>query len=313
MTTGPAPGLRPHDQASTRGASFDGLAILMGVAFAFMWSSAFTSAKIALVDAPPMLLLTARFLVSGALAMGIGAAMGQSLPRQSRQWAMLVLLGLCQNSLYLGLFFIAMQTVPAGLASIIASTMPLLVAAASLIVASERPGRRAVVGLLLGFGGVVAIMADRLSGDLDLFGLALCLIGVAALAGATLVVRHANLGTGLFMIVGIQMMVGAISLAPFAFALESFGAINLTGSLYAAFAYTTLVPGVLATLLWFALIRRIGAPRASAFHFLNPAFGVAVAWALLAEPVGLVDMIGVAIVAIGILLVQLDSSRRRHT
>lgn len=312
MTTGSDPGLRPHDQASTRGASFDGLAILMGVAFAFMWSSAFTSAKIALVDAPPMLLLTARFLVSGALAMGIGAAMGQSLPRQSRQWAMLVLLGLCQNSLYLGLFFVAMQTVPAGLASIIASTMPLLVAAASLIVSTERPGSRAAVGLLLGFGGAVAIMADRLGGDLDLVGLALCLIGVAALAGATLVVRHANLGTGLFMIVGIQMMVGAISLAPFALVLESFGTINLTPSLYAAFAYTTLVPGVLATLLWFALIRRIGAPRASAFHFLNPAFGVAVAWALLAEPVGLIDAIGVAIVAIGILLVQLDASRRRR-
>lgn len=287
----------------------DGVAVLMGVAFALMWSSAFSSAKIALDDAPPLLLLTARFLVSGLIAVAIGAALGQSLPRRRGQWGMLALLGLCQNSLYLGLFFVAMTTVPAGLASIIASAMPLLVAALGPLISKERLGGRAVAGLLLGFGGVVAIMAERLGGDLDATGLVLCLVGVSALAVATLVVRHADLGAGLFMVVGIQMLVGCAALAPIGLALESFDAVRPTWSLAGAFAYTTLVPGVIATWLWFVLIRRIGAPRASAFHFLNPAFGVAVAWALLAESVGLVDVAGVAVVAFGILLVQISRVR----
>jgi drug/metabolite transporter (DMT)-like permease len=296
-------GAAPAGQA----APVDLIAVMMGVGFAFVWSSAFTSAKIALVDAPPLLFLTARFLLSAVIAMGIAAALGQPLPARARQWAMLILLGLCQNSLYLGLFFIAMTTVPAGLAAIIASAMPLIVAAAAPIISSEKLGSRALLGLLLGFGGVVAIMADRLGGDLDAIGVGLCLVGVTALAGATLVVRHANLGSGLWMIVGIQMLVGAVTLAPFALAFESVEAVTVTVSLLLAFAYQVLAPGVLATLMWFALIRRIGAPRASAFHFLNPAFGVAVAWAVLAEPIGLVDVIGVAVVAIGILLVQLGA------
>lgn len=291
---------------ATPAAGIDLVSVLMGVGFAFVWSSAFTSAKVALVDSPPLLFLTARFLLSAAIAMGIAAALGQPLPKRRQHWAMLVLLGLCQNSLYLGLFFVAMTTVPAGLAAIIASAMPLIVAAATPLFTKEMLARRALLGLLLGFGGVVAIMADRLGGDLGVVGIVLCLVGVSALAGATLVVRHASLGSGLWMVVGIQMLVGAVTLAPFAFAFESPAAVTVTTSLVLAFLYQTLVPGVLATLMWFALIRRIGAPRASAFHFLNPAFGVAVAWAVLGEPLGMVDAVGVAVVAVGILLVQLS-------
>lgn len=301
--------VRPHPSAGNGTAvpsAVDPVAILMGVGFAFVWSSAFTSAKIALVDSPPLLFLVGRFLASAVIAIAIAVAAGQALPRQGRQWAALGLLGLCQNSLYLGLFFIAMTWVPAGLSAIIASAMPLIVAAATPLIGSERLGMRGRIGLLLGFGGVVAIMAGRLGHDIDPLGVALCLAGVTALAGATLVVRHANLGTGLWMIVGIQMLVGAVTLAPVAFLFEDVDAVRPTLSLTLAFAYQTLAPGVLATLIWFALIRRIGAPRAAAFHFLNPAFGVAIAWAVLAEPVGLIDVIGVAVVAAGILLVQIS-------
>ena len=75
-----------------------------------------------------------------------------------------------------------------------------------------------------------------------------------------------------------------------------------------AFAYTTLVPGLLATWVWFRLVARIGAVRAATYHFLNPFFGVAVAAVLLGENLGLADVIGVAIVAAGILAVQLSKA-----
>ena len=78
----------------------------------------------------------------------------------------------------------------------------------------------------------------------------------------------------------------------------------------AAFVYTTLVPGLLATWVWFLLVGRIGAVRAATFHFLNPVFGVAVAAALLGESLGLLDLAGVVIVALGILGVQLARAGR---
>jgi drug/metabolite transporter (DMT)-like permease len=73
-----------------------------------------------------------------------------------------------------------------------------------------------------------------------------------------------------------------------------------------AFFYQVFVPGLAATVLWFALVGRVGAVKASAFHFLNPFFGVVIAALLLGEKIGLLDMIGVAIAAAGILAVQLS-------
>jgi len=81
--------------------------------------------------------------------------------------------------------------------------------------------------------------------------------------------------------------------------------VTLSWQLGVAFAYTTLVPGLLATWIWFMLVGRIGAVRAATFHFLNPFFGVVIAWALLGETLGMSDVLGVTIIAAGILAVQL--------
>ncbi|MCB1341575.1 MAG: DMT family transporter, partial [Pseudooceanicola sp.] len=77
----------------------------------------------------------------------------------------------------------------------------------------------------------------------------------------------------------------------------------------AAFAYTTLVPGLAATWVWFALVGRIGPVRASTYHFLNPFFGVSVAALLLGERLGALDVVGVAIVTLGILAVQISRQK----
>jgi len=73
-----------------------------------------------------------------------------------------------------------------------------------------------------------------------------------------------------------------------------------------AFIYTTLIPGLVATWVWFILVGRIGAVKASTFHFLNPFLGVAIAAVFLSERLGMIDVVGVLIIAGGILAVQLS-------
>jgi drug/metabolite transporter (DMT)-like permease len=106
------------------------------------------------------------------------------------------------------------------------------------------------------------------------------------------------------MVVGLQMLVGAAALTPYA--LTEDHQVALTTPLVAAFLYTTLGPGLLATWIWFRLVNRIGTTRAATFHFLNPVFGVGIAALLLGERLGPIDLIGVAIVTAGILAVQLS-------
>lgn len=288
----------------------DAVALMLGVGFALLWSSAFTSAKIALSDAPPFLLLTARFVVAGTGAIAIALALGQRLPRTRRVWGLIAVFGFCQNSLYLGLNFLAMTRVPAGLAAIIASALPLVVAALSRVVLGERLPWLGVAGLVAGFAGVVLIMAGRVATGADPFGVLLCLGGVVALAVATLIVRGVSIGDGLLMVVGLQMLVGAVTLLPVGLALETIADIRPTLSLLVSFIYIVTLPGVVATVLWFMLVRRIGATAASTFHFLNPALGVSIAALLLGEAVGWPDFLGVAIVTAGIAAVQVAKAGR---
>lgn len=280
-------------------------AIFMGLAFAFMWSSAFTSARIIVADAPPLYSLSLRFFISGVIGVAIARALGQNWNLTRGQWRAVLIFGVCQNALYLGLNFVAMQWIEASLSAIIASTMPLMVAFAGWTLFGDRLRPMTALGLVAGVVGVAIIMGARMSGGVDLTGVALCFIGAAALTVATLSVRQASAGGNLLMIVGLQMFVGSFVLllvAPF------FETLIFTPSLRLAmaFSYTVLVPGLLATFVWFALVARIGAVKAATFHFLNPFFGVAVAAVLLGEALGWLDIVGVTIITIGILMVQLS-------
>jgi drug/metabolite transporter (DMT)-like permease len=280
-------------------------AILMGLAFAAMWSSAFTSARIIVEYAPPLIALAFRFLISGVIGVGIAAWLGQSMRLSRRQWVGVLVFGLCQNAFYLGLNFVAMQTIEASLAAIIASTMPLLVALAGWLIMGQRIRPLGIMGLIAGVVGVTLIMGARLQGGVDMFGLILCVIGVVSLTIATLAVLGASSGGNVLMIVGLQMLVGSAILWIPALMFETFD-ITWNWQLIVAFIYTTLVPGLVATWVWFTLVGRIGAVKASTFHFLNPFLGVAIAAVLLGERIGMLDVVGVVVIAGGILAVQLS-------
>lgn len=277
----------------------------MGLAFAAMWSSAFTSARIIVEYAPPLIALAFRFLISGVIGVGIAAWLGQSMRLSRRQWVGVLVFGLCQNALYLGLNFVAMQTIEASLAAIIASTMPLLVALAGWLIMGQRIRPLGIMGLIAGVVGVTLIMGARLQGGVDMFGLILCVIGVVSLTIATLAVLGASSGGNVLMIVGLQMLVGSAILWIPALMFETFD-ITWNWQLIVAFIYTTLVPGLVATWVWFTLVGRIGAVKASTFHFLNPFLGVAIAAVLLSERIGMLDVVGVVVIAGGILAVQLS-------
>ncbi len=285
-------------------------AIGMGLLFALIWSSAFTSARIIVADAPPLMISSLRFAIAGTIGVLIARALGQSWHLTPAQWRATIIFGLCQNALYLGLNFTAMTTIEASLASIIASTMPLIVALLGWAAKGEKLSTLGTIGLIVGFGGVVLIMAGRLSDGVDLFGVLLCVIGALALAIATLAVRNASSGGNVMMIVGLQMYVGAIVLLGASLVFETW-TVDWNPKMLTAFVYTILAPGLFATWIWFALVARIGAVKAATFHFLNPFFGVAIAAMILGETLGFWDIVGVAVICAGILAVQL--SKQSHT
>ena len=283
-------------------------ALLLGLIFVIIWSSAFTSARIIVLYSSPLAALSIRFFISGLIGVFIALALGQSFKLTKSQWRATFVFGLCQNALYLGLNFVAMQSIEASLAAIIASTMPLMVAFAGWLFVSERLSSSGVLGLVLGFSGVTIIMWARLNHGVDIFGLMLCVVGALALTVATLTLKDASSGGNIMMIVGLQMLVGSAVLAVFCLLFENIY-FSLNSSFVLAFAYTTIFPGLVATVVWFKLVNHIGAVKAATYHFLNPFFGVVIAWLFLRETISYMDAVGVIVITVGIYMVQ--TSKRK--
>ena len=148
-------------------------------------------------------------------------------------------------------------------------------------------------------------MIDKTLDQSKFLGILFCFIALLALAVANILIGNAfRNNKNLLMIIGLQMFVGCIVLLPFRIILEKWF-LNWSMISIIAFSYQIFMPGLLGTLIWFVLVKLIGATKAAAFHFLNPFFGVLISAVILAEPLSFRDGIGVLIIMVGILAVQI--------
>ncbi len=291
----PAPALPTSDSP--------GISLLPIAAFCFLWSSAFAAAKIAVRDCPPLTLLTIRFLIAGALMLGLAAASGRWKLPSGRDLAALVLLGALNNALYLGLSWSGMTTVSSAFTAVLISTNPLLIGVLAGPLLGERLSWRKLLGLCLGLAGVALVLRSRLTGmQEDLHGTLLVTGGLVALVAGTLLYKMLKPNSGLWTSTGIQSLAGAAALLPFALATENLGDARLTSSLIWSMAYMIVAVSMGGYYLWFMILGRASATSASALHFLMPPLGLLFGWLVLREPVSWLDLLGIVPIAFGIWL-----------
>ena len=277
---------------------------LMVVAFCLLWSSAFAVAKLAIADCPPLLLLTFRFLLAGIVMLGAAALSGVSLKMSRRDLILFAALGVANQAAYLGLGYIGLKSISAGLSALVISANPVLTAVLAAIFLGERMTWRKALGLVLGVGGVAFVVQSRLSGGLEHpEGIALTLVALVSLVIGTILFKRFAPKGGLWVGNGVQSLSAGFAILPFAFTFESVNDIVPTWRLAAAMAFLVLLVSVFAYLLWFKLLERSGATAASSYHFLMPPLGMLFGWLLLGEHVSAIDLAGIVPVALGIYLV----------
>lgn len=272
--------------------------------FCVLWSSAFAAGKIALAECPPLLLLSIRFLIAGAIILGLCATLGGFRRLAAREWAALILAGALNNALYLGLSFTGMTTVSSGFTAVIISANPLLTALVAGPVLGERLTLRKLAGLLLGMAGVAIVLRSRLgSGHESLVGTLFVVGGLFALTAGTLVYKRLRTSAGLWQASGIQCLAGGVVLFPVALATEPLSAVHVTGPFLWAFAYLVVAVSIGGYSLWYFILNRSSATEATALHFLMPPLGLFFGWVVLGEHVPPLDFLGVVPIAAGIWLV----------
>ncbi|HYA73959.1 MAG TPA: EamA family transporter [Roseiarcus sp.] len=271
--------------------------------FSLVWSSAFIVAKVALVDFDPATILTLRFALSAALLLALP---GCSLARLRETLPIGATLGLLNNAAYLGLTFTALQYVRPVVVVVIVSCAPFMTTLLAAIAGVERANGLKLLGVAVGFVGVLIIAGWNLGGDP--IGVLLAGAGAAAFSFATVVFRAKAAALPVRELNFWQSLAGALALAPFAILFgRGLGAASLPGAL--AILYLAMVVTIGGMGLWMILIRASGAGSASAYHLMNPFFGVVLSAAILGAPMRGADFLGAAVIAIG-LFVTMTASKQ---
>lgn len=290
------------------------LVTLVALLYILLWSSAFIATKVGVEHSPPLTLLSARFLLAALIMAALARVRGLPAPSGRRAWGRLAVFGMLNSGLYLAFSYEAVRQMSAGMGAIIASTNPLLLTLLAPRLLGERLGAWKVVGLVLGFGGVVFVMGARLNtaGHLEsLAGIGLGLVGVCCLVAGTVVYKRWPPREHPLVVNAVQLGAAGLAVLP-ALALEHPERIRPDAPLIWSALYLVLVISIGASLLWFWLLERGEASVASAYYFLTPIFGLGLAALLLGEPFGLRDAIGLVAVATGIALINRPASRSRR-
>ncbi len=275
------------------------LGTALALLYVFLWASAFVPSRVVSTSGPPLWILVVRFgLAGGLLLLGTWAA-GIPLP-----------LGLTGNALYLGLNYTALKHLSSGMGAIIASTNPLLLALIAPRLLGEPITPRKLTGMLLGFSGVVVSMHARAGTQAarpqDVL---LSLAGVAALVASTVIFKRMKDVPHPLMVNAVQLASASVLLVPAALFFEGAPRVSFPAPVVVSLVWLVLVMSIGASLLWFWLLRHGDASRVSAFYFLTPVFGLLLGALLLGERLTALDGVGLAVIALGLVLVTRDPVR----
>jgi len=276
----------------------DVLASALPFAFALLWASSYTAAKIGLADITPLAFVAVRLAVAALASVLILLARTSAWPTIARSWPHLLIGGALVHGLALTTTHAALTSVGAAPTALVHAFHPILTAALSAFMLGERFRWSQWAGVALGFFGVL-IGLPLGAGDGAIALLALSLFG---LSGGTLYLKRFCPDVPPFEATMVQLVGGALLAALATLALETPHA-RLTASLIAAMAWNTLLMSIGGMVLYNFILIRYGAGRAASSFFIVPGAAALIAWLVLNEHLALQTMVGLAAASLGVALV----------
>ncbi len=270
------------------------------------WGSAFAMVDIGLDYSPPVLFAGLRAVVGG-LAMVVAALLWGGTPNLRRDWSVFVLLALFNVVLFIGLQTYAIVYLPSGSAAVLVYLQPILVGFLAWLILGEELSASKVVGLLLGFSGIVAVSSASLSGAahaLSPIGVVLGTASALAWALGTVYFKRYEARVSTLWAVALPFVVGGAALTILGLVVESWDEVSWTGAFVGSLLYSALIGISAAWVIWFGLVRAGEASRVAAYIFAVPLTAVLVGALVLDEPLSYSLLVGAALVVCGIYLVN---------
>lgn len=226
-------------------------------------------------------------------------------------WGRAALLGALNIGAFFPLLFVAAYRLPGGTAAVLGAAQPLLVAALTVVLLRDRPGRPALLAALAAPAGV-ALVVLRPGAGLDPLGVAAGLAGTAAMATGLVLTRRWGRppGVGTLAATSWQLVAGGLLIVPVAAAVE--GAPPAPdGPALLGYAWLGLVGTALAYALWFRGAARLPVTRVLVLGALSPLTAATLGWLVLGQALSPTQLAGFTVAVAAMVLGQLPDRTAR--
>ncbi len=279
--------------------------MLATVVLILAWGSTFAAIKIGLESSPPILFVGVRSVIGGLAVLALALTRGRptGILRYAGSYALITVLNV------VGFFFVqtlAIQHLPSGLAAVLIYLQPVLTGVLAAPLLGERLSALKLIGLGLGFGGIVVVSVGAVHGHVSGLGIGLAVFAALLWSLGTIAFKRESGRVDPWWAVAISFLVGGVLLTVFGAATEGVS-IDWSVRFGVALAYSSLIGTALAWALWFGLVAAGEASRAAAYIFFVPLVSLVVGALLLGERLGVSLLLGAALVVLGVFLVNRES------
>ena len=271
-----------------------------------LWAICFPLISLSLPYAPIMLTAFLRAAIAGFFLIVIAWMLGRPFPKSTKVCLYILGIGLTATSIgFWGMFYAGSLITP-GLATVLTNTQPLIAGLLGWHILNERIGKRALLGTLLGFSGIVVISAESLfATDVQsLSGIAYVVIAAAGLAISNILLKKSANRLDVLYAMGFQLLLGAIPLSLLAFFNTSLPPLSWNWD-YVWILLALALPGTaLPFILWFWLMDTAPLYKINVYSFLTPVFGLYLGYTYFAESLSSIQWLGIFLVIAAIPLVN---------
>jgi len=281
-------------------------AIVLALFVTFLWSTSWVLIKRGLEEIPSITFAGLRYGIAFLLMLPAAWTRRHEFTRlRGSDWLRLALLGLVFYTLTQGGQFMTLTHLDAISFSLILSLTPVLVACLGGRLLGERTGRIQWIGIAMALAGTALYFLPAIEPQWPLLGFVLAGITVASNAGASLLGRAVNRQrlASPIVVTTISMGVGAACLLGLGLGLQGLPPLRLTS--WGIISWLAVVNTALAFTLWNVTLRVLSATESSVINNTMLIQIALLAWLFLDERLTAIEIVGLAVVAVGTLLVQL--------
>ena len=276
-----------------------------------VWGTTYLAIRIALETIPPFVMAGVRYVTAGAILVAILAAQGRRLPGP-RAWPSLALLGVLMLGFGNGGVVWAEQTVTSGLTAVLVATSPFwMVGLDALLPGGVRLNARRTTGLVVGFLGIVVLVAPEIQlegGRQFLGGVVAAQLACVGWAIGSIYARRRGHGAAkeesVLMTAAFEMLFGGVALFLAAVVHGEFARVVFTTRTAGALAYLIVFGAVIGFTAYAYALKHLPVATVSLYAYVNPVIAVVLGTLALGEPFNVRMMIAAAVVLAGMALVR---------